>query len=209
MERSAGGVVFRRRGSGPEFLVLRNLRGYWGFPKGHLNDGEAEEAAALREVIEETGLRNLRVIPNFKYRIRYRFKGEGGAVSTKEVTFYLMECTGGCGRVVISSEHSGFEWLPFPEAYRRISYGNARGVLAAAYARLLVPYGLVRERSARGPGTRASAESRSLRKPATSDITLTDCAIPIPATLRMASGLTSTTTSFVPELSSLSASEAR
>ncbi|BBE42496.1 bis(5'-nucleosyl)-tetraphosphatase [Conexivisphaera calida] len=145
MERSAGGVVFRWRGRALEFLVLRNLHGYWGFPKGHLNDGEAEEAAALREVMEETGLKSLRIVPNFKYRIRYKFKLEDGSPSAKEVAFYLMECTGDCGKVVISEEHSGYDWLTFPEAYRRVSYGNARGVLAAAYTRILVPYGLVRE----------------------------------------------------------------
>ena len=145
MEKSAGGVVFRWRGRSPEFLVLRNLHGYWGFPKGHLNDGESEEAAALREVAEETGLRNLRIIPNFKYRIRYKFKQESGMISTKEVAFYLMECLTGCNRVVISEEHSAYEWLTFPEAYRKVSYGNARSVLAAAYTRILVPYGLIRE----------------------------------------------------------------
>jgi len=137
-----------------EFLVLRNLRGYWGFPKGHLKDGEAEEVAALREVMEETGLRNLRMIPNFKYRIHYRFLSEEGSPSSKEVAFYLMECTGDCGKVVISEEHSGYEWLPFPEAYRRVSYGNARGVLASAYTRILVPYGLVRQRTAVPPRIR-------------------------------------------------------
>ena len=159
VERSAGGIVFRRRGRSLEFLVLRNPHGYWGFPKGHLNDGEAEEAAAIREVMEETGLRSLRVMPNFKYRIRYRLKLGDGSFSTKEVSFYLMECLEGCNRIVISEEHVGYEWLTFPEAYRRVSYENARGALAAAYTRLLVPHGLVRGRRRPGPRQGPSGSS--------------------------------------------------
>ena len=55
-EVSAGGVVVRHGDGGPLFLLIRDSYGNWGFPKGHLEDGEAPEAAALREVVEESGL---------------------------------------------------------------------------------------------------------------------------------------------------------
>ena len=49
-EVSAGGVVFRRADGGPVFLLIRDSYDNWGFPKGHLEPGEAPQTAALREV---------------------------------------------------------------------------------------------------------------------------------------------------------------
>src|SRR5690606_15557711 len=54
--RAAGGVVWRPAGSGIEVLVChRPHRHDWTFPKGKLEAGESFEAAARREVAEETG----------------------------------------------------------------------------------------------------------------------------------------------------------
>ena len=52
-EITAGGIVF----NGDKVLVLRNLKGVGVFPKGHVELGESHEQTALREVLEETGLR--------------------------------------------------------------------------------------------------------------------------------------------------------
>lgn len=55
--RAAGGVVWRHGGAGLEVLVAhRPHRQDWSFPKGKLDPGEGDAAAALREVAEETGL---------------------------------------------------------------------------------------------------------------------------------------------------------
>ena len=54
-ETSAGGVVFRKEGDVPLYLLIRDSYQNWGFPKGHLEAGEQPDAAALREVAEETG----------------------------------------------------------------------------------------------------------------------------------------------------------
>src|SRR5690606_16612824 len=50
----AGGVVFDRDG---RVLVLGHVDGAWVFPKGHIEEGETSQAAALREVREEAGVR--------------------------------------------------------------------------------------------------------------------------------------------------------
>ena len=57
-EISAGGVVFRMTvpddgGHRPLFLLIRDSYKNWGFPKGHVEEGERPEDAALREVAEE------------------------------------------------------------------------------------------------------------------------------------------------------------
>jgi 8-oxo-dGTP pyrophosphatase MutT (NUDIX family) len=55
---AAGGVVLRSDGN---FLVMKR-DGIWDLPKGKLEAGESSEVAALREVTEETGLKELRII---------------------------------------------------------------------------------------------------------------------------------------------------
>jgi predicted NUDIX family NTP pyrophosphohydrolase len=60
---SAGVLLYRWRGEAPQFLLVhpggpfwqRKDDAAWSLPKGELEDGEAPEAVALRELAEETG----------------------------------------------------------------------------------------------------------------------------------------------------------
>jgi len=53
----AGTVAFRRRSGRLYFLVVSSSDGrHWVLPKGHIQAGESEEAAALRELREEAGV---------------------------------------------------------------------------------------------------------------------------------------------------------
>ena len=56
-EYSAGGVVIHRQAGESRCLVIRDGHRNWGFPKGHIEPGETAERAAIREVVEETGIR--------------------------------------------------------------------------------------------------------------------------------------------------------
>src|SRR5262245_45880469 len=47
-EVSAGGVIYRRAGNGVE-IALIHVRSRWGLPKGHVEEGERVDQAALRE----------------------------------------------------------------------------------------------------------------------------------------------------------------
>ena len=55
-EKSSGMVVYRTVNGSREFLLLERKEGFLDFPKGHIEAGETEEIAAIREVREETGL---------------------------------------------------------------------------------------------------------------------------------------------------------
>lgn len=58
MIEAAGGVVLRGEGGGLEVLMVHRVRHQdWSLPKGKLDPGEDAQAAAVREVEEETGVR--------------------------------------------------------------------------------------------------------------------------------------------------------
>ena len=57
MITAAGGLVFNKKNE----LLMIFRRGCWDLPKGKLDKGETVEECALREVQEETGLKNLQL----------------------------------------------------------------------------------------------------------------------------------------------------
>ncbi len=87
-EFSAGGIVQ----DVDKLLMVKveNLEGQkiWTFPKGHIEEGETAETAALREVEEETGYRCAIVSPFDK--IQYWFK-RGRKLTKKSVVWFLMK----------------------------------------------------------------------------------------------------------------------
>ena len=53
---SSGGVIYREKNGAMQVAVVQTQRGAWVLPKGAVEREEAPEAAAIREVLEETGL---------------------------------------------------------------------------------------------------------------------------------------------------------
>ena len=128
-EKSIGCALFRKNDSGKEFLLLHYKAGHWGFPKGHMEQGETEAQTLRREVREETALESIAIIPGFRQYTKYYFR-RGQETVFKEVAFYLSESEK--GEVKISHEHQGFEWLPYETAMERLSFKNTKTVLKKA-----------------------------------------------------------------------------
>ena len=130
-ETSAGGVVFRVADGQPVFLLIRDSYDNWGFPKGHLERGEAAASAALREVTEETGLSGLRLMGEIE-TIDWFFRFRGRLIH-KVCHFYLMETDQAETSPQRAEGITACRWAPYPEAERLISYANARDVLRRAH----------------------------------------------------------------------------
>jgi 8-oxo-dGTP pyrophosphatase MutT (NUDIX family) len=129
-ETSAGGVVFRKEDGAHLFLLIRDSYANWGFPKGHLEQGERAEDAALREVREETGLADLSLhgrIETIDWYFRFR-----GRLIHKVCHFFLMETTQVETAPQRAEGITACQWVAFPEASDAISYANARQVLRHA-----------------------------------------------------------------------------
>lgn len=147
-EVSAGGIVFRRDGEGVfRFLMIRDSYDNWGFPKGHLEEGESPADAASRETAEETGLQGLRLhgpirIIDWHFRFRGRF-------IHKFCHFFLFESTDGEAVPQRDEGITDCRWCTLDQALKDLSYENARGVLRRAgdMARTLVAAGAGRPQS--------------------------------------------------------------
>lgn len=134
----------------PHYLLLHyapaelGKRGQWGFAKGHVEQGETEEETTKREVAEETGIKDIKIIPGFKelekyfFRRSYGLKGEARKKAPwvfKLVTFFIAETKN--KEIKISPEHIGFSWLPFDEAVKKITFKNSKKLLKEAHEYLL------------------------------------------------------------------------
>jgi 8-oxo-dGTP diphosphatase len=122
--RAAGGVVLRDGPNGAEALLVHRPRyDDWSLPKGKLLEGESDEAAALREVEEETGLvcRLERELATSAY-----VDGRG---RPKVVRYWLMAPVAGEARP--QNEVDEVRWLPLDDARELLTYDRDRAVLAS------------------------------------------------------------------------------
>ncbi len=125
-ETSAGGVVLDMTSDPPAVALIarhdRRSRLLWSLPKGHVEEGETPEQAALREVFEETGLVGRIVAPLGV--IDFWFVVEDKRIH-KTVHHFVIEAVGG----ELSDEDvevEAVEWIPFHQVVRKLAYGDER-----------------------------------------------------------------------------------
>ena len=146
-ERSAGGVVFRRTEEGTRLLLIRDAYDNWGLPKGHIEASESPKQAALREVMEETGL-SCEAVGDGLMTIDWYFRASGHVIH-KYCEFFLMENSSGAVVPDTSEGITEGRWFSLDDAVRDVSYDNAREVLVLAVKELT---GSPREAGGSGAG---------------------------------------------------------
>jgi 8-oxo-dGTP pyrophosphatase MutT (NUDIX family) len=134
IELSAGGAVVH---DGNVIVVVpvkrdAHRRRVLALPKGHLDNGENDEAAAIREVTEETGVRAELIDKLGDVEYTYERRGRRRA---KRVAFYLFEYRSG------SVEDHDHEievalWMPLEKAAEELTYAGEREILRRAVSRL-------------------------------------------------------------------------
>lgn len=128
---SAGGLVYKRDNR-IQFLLIKakSLKGesIWALPKGTIEKGETVEAAAAREVEEETGAK-VEVGEKLK-EVEYFFKRDN-ILYKKKVYFFLMKYLSGEIKPQ-PSEIEDVAWLGPEEAREKMNYANEKEILDKA-----------------------------------------------------------------------------
>jgi 8-oxo-dGTP pyrophosphatase MutT (NUDIX family) len=121
----AGGVVIRTVDNELKYLLVEasDNRDVWVLPKGHIEKGETPEAAAVREVLEEAGVRAEVVarVGESEYDVRGR---------TVRVIFFLMQYQG----EIVRTEERGLAWHRYQDALGLLCFENTRRILKQAHA---------------------------------------------------------------------------
>jgi 8-oxo-dGTP pyrophosphatase MutT (NUDIX family) len=125
-ETSAGGLVVDGIDTDAKAALIGRLdrrgRLRWSLPKGHVEAGETNEDAAIREVAEETGITGRVVAP--LGTIDFWFVADGRRVH-KTVHHFLMVASGG----ELSDEDievEQVEWVPLGQLADRLAYDDER-----------------------------------------------------------------------------------
>lgn len=124
-EYSAGGIV--RDGDNLLMIKVSKKDGMvWTFPKGHLEPGESDETAAVREVLEETGY-VCEILAPFE-RVEYFFHRDQQVIK-KVVTWFLMKALRKTGSFD-PEEIMESEWVSIEDATRRVTYMSDKQLIA-------------------------------------------------------------------------------
>lgn len=129
-EVSAGGLVVDSSGTRGLLIARRDLKDQtrliWSLPKGHIEEGETPEIAAIREVAEETGItseisRSLGVID-------FWFMASGKRIHKTVHHFLFREVSGSLTPQV--SEVDDVAWVPLEEVVERLAYPDEKKLIA-------------------------------------------------------------------------------
>lgn len=128
IEVSAGVIVYKINENNERlYLLLLYPKGYWDFPKGHIENSESKLEAAIRELKEETDLA-ADIFKDFEYTLEYFFKDNKKRTIHKYVTFFTGMALS--NKIILSKEHLDYTWLNFQDALNKLNFENAKLALS-------------------------------------------------------------------------------
>ena len=130
VEHSCGAVVFREDNGERKYLLICGGAGFWGFPKGHIEEGETEEETALREIWEETGC-EVCILDGFRTEDAHALEREGKPDTIKFITYFIASCEDPTINPH-DSEVSEARWVDINTAEKLFQFESSKRILREA-----------------------------------------------------------------------------
>jgi 8-oxo-dGTP pyrophosphatase MutT (NUDIX family) len=121
-EPTSGGIVWRRNATtnAVEILLIQDAKNRWTIPKGHIEPGENARQTAEREIMEETGLKRVKVM-NWLGKINFRYRRLNSLV-LMTTQIYLVRAHGDTDDLAKEEWMNGIEWMSSAKALDMIEY---------------------------------------------------------------------------------------
>lgn len=138
---SFGIIPIMYKGGEYKFLLVQHVSdggigAHWSFPKGHKKGEEEDKDTAMRELKEETGINNVKILADYEIIERYFFM-EGGERIDKTVKYFL-GLVRHIGKIrVPKGEIFNYKWATFDEATKTITFDDTKKTLQKAYEYLI------------------------------------------------------------------------
>jgi 8-oxo-dGTP pyrophosphatase MutT (NUDIX family) len=127
---SAGAILFRDTRGQREYLLLKSRPGDWEFPKGGVEGDEELQQTAIREIGEEAGIKDFRLIDGFREEYDYVFEANG---KTIHKTVHLFIAHSFEASAELSKEHRDLQWRDYEQALNTITQDGPRDILEEAH----------------------------------------------------------------------------
>jgi ADP-ribose pyrophosphatase YjhB (NUDIX family) len=125
--------------------MLKDSYGKWTFPKGHVQKDESYQQGAEREILEEMGVKNLKLVKKLGtidiwFRDRFVFKGR---LIHKFIHYYLFEVKDNI-RLEKPKPKKGGEkiqavaWVPADQVIKRSNYKDMKPIIRRAFETLRI-----------------------------------------------------------------------
>lgn len=123
-ETTSGGIIFRRnvKSKQLEILLIQDAKNRWTIPKGHVEEGEQPKDTAKREIQEETGLQEMKVM-NWLGKVNFRYR-RGHTLVLMTMHIFLVHGLGDTDKLQGEDWLNDIKWLPAHEAMDKIAYDD-------------------------------------------------------------------------------------
>lgn len=134
-EPTAGGIIFRLSPKKEvEILLIQDAKNRWTIPKGHIEEGETAKETAQREIKEETGIEEVKML-SWLGKIHFRYRRANSLVlMTTEI--FLAQGLGNTNKIKPEDWMNGIKWFPATEALDKIEYEDIGKLILLAMKKI-------------------------------------------------------------------------
>ena len=129
-DKSFGVIPIRQQAGDFQYLLVQHHAGHWAFPKGHAENGENDIAAARRELLEETGISDVRLLENVSLSETYYFRR--GTQTVAKTVRYFLGLVGQAEVRIQAAEIKAYRWASYEEALGLITFDENRRIIGEA-----------------------------------------------------------------------------